>query len=115
MNISHPNILQLLAIEVKPQFNTFSMIAEMMSNGNITSYIRVNKANRLRLVRPLVLTVEQRSLIGVAAEGCRERPSTPPWYWNYSRGYKRRKSIVSVISPFASAVINITSPNLPRS
>jgi len=77
MNISHPNILKLLAVEVKPQANKFSMISEMMTNGNVTNYIRVNKANRLRLVRPLILTAERKSLIGIAAEGRREWSSTP--------------------------------------
>jgi hypothetical protein len=55
MNISHPNILQLLAVEIKPHRHKFSMISEMMTNGNIVEYIRVNKANRLRLVRPSVV------------------------------------------------------------
>lgn len=63
MNISHPNILQLLAVEVKPQDNKFSMIAEMMKNGNINSYIRKQAADRLRLVRPLVFTTGLKSLI----------------------------------------------------
>jgi len=80
MNISHPNILKLLAVEVKPQASNLklSMIAAMMTNGNITEYIRINKANRLRLVRPSVLTVGRKSLIGVAAEGRCKWPSPPP-------------------------------------
>jgi len=78
MNISHPNILKLLAVEVKPRARKFSMIAEMMTNGNITEYICVNKANRLRLVRPLVLTAQRKSLIGVVAEGRRGWSSPPP-------------------------------------
>jgi hypothetical protein len=55
MNISHPNILQLIAVKIKPDTGEFSMISEMMTNGNILSYIRVKKANRLRLVRPLAV------------------------------------------------------------
>ena len=53
MNISHPNVLQLIAveIEIKPHIGNFSMISEMMTNGNIIKYLRVNKADRLRLVR----------------------------------------------------------------
>ena len=51
MNISHPNILKLMAVEIKPETGKFSMISEMMTNGNILSYIHFKKANRLRLVR----------------------------------------------------------------
>ena len=79
MYTSHPNILRLLAVEVKPQAHKFSMVSELMTNGNITNYIRVNKANRLRLVRPMALTTERGTLIGVAAEGRCKRPSIPPW------------------------------------
>ena len=55
MNISHPNILQLIAVRMEPRTGDFSMISEMMTNGNIFYYIRDNEANRLRLVRPLVV------------------------------------------------------------
>jgi hypothetical protein len=55
MNISHPNILQLLAVKINPETGRFSTISKMMTNGNILDYIRVNKANRLRLVRPLII------------------------------------------------------------
>jgi hypothetical protein len=51
MNISHPNILQLLAVDIEPDVVKFSMISEMMTNGNILDYIRGNETNRLRLVR----------------------------------------------------------------
>ena len=55
MHISHPNILQLLAVEIKPHHRKFSLISEMMENGNVLDYIRVNRANRLRLVRPSIV------------------------------------------------------------
>ena len=52
MNVSHPNILQLIAVEIEIKVHTgsFSMVSEMMTNGNILKYIRVKKADRLRLV-----------------------------------------------------------------
>ena len=55
MNTSHPNILPLIAVKIKPEAGKFSMISEMMTNGNILGYIGENKANRIRLVRPLVV------------------------------------------------------------
>ena len=51
MNTSHPNILKLIAVKIKPETGKFSMILEMMAGGDILKYIRVNKANRLCLVR----------------------------------------------------------------
>ena len=51
MNTSHPNILKLIAVKIKPETGKFSMILEMMMNGNILDYIKVKKANRLHLVR----------------------------------------------------------------
>lgn len=48
--MSHRNVLRLLAVEIKPEAGEFSMISEMMMNGNIMNYIRTKKANRLRLV-----------------------------------------------------------------
>ena len=51
MNISHPNLLKLIAVKIKPETGKFSMISEMMMNGNILNYIKIKKANRLRLVR----------------------------------------------------------------
>ena len=57
MNIYHPNILQLIAVKIKPGTCGFSMISEFMANGNILNYIRVNEANRLRLVRPLAANI----------------------------------------------------------
>ena len=50
MNISHPNILRLIAVDIDPLTNKCSMISEMM-NGNIREYIRKNSANRHQLVR----------------------------------------------------------------
>lgn len=50
MNVSHPNILKLIAVEIKPNDMKFSMISELMKNGNIMKYIRTKEANRLRLV-----------------------------------------------------------------
>ena len=58
MSISHPNLLQLLAVDADPVSNRCSMISEMMSNGNIKDYIKSNPgtatATRLRLVRKLL-------------------------------------------------------------
>ena len=55
MNISHPNILKLIAVKIKPETGKFSMISEMMTNGSILQYIGNNKANRLRLVYHYVM------------------------------------------------------------
>jgi len=55
MNTSHPNILPLLAVKIKLDTGKFSMISEMMMNGNILHYINNKRANRIRLVRPLVV------------------------------------------------------------
>lgn len=51
MNTSHPNILKLTAVDIDPRNGTFSLISELMLNGNIMGYIRVAKTNRIRLVR----------------------------------------------------------------
>jgi len=50
MNASHPNILRLLAVKIEPKAGKFSMISEMMVNGNILTYINNKKANRTSLV-----------------------------------------------------------------
>ncbi|KAF9642471.1 kinase-like protein, partial [Thelephora ganbajun] len=50
MNVSHPNLLRLIAIDVDPRTGQCSMISEMMMNGNIREYIRKNSANRHRLL-----------------------------------------------------------------
>ena len=52
MHISHPNVLELVAVEYNPETIGLSMISEFMENGNIINYIRTNEANRIRLVRP---------------------------------------------------------------
>ena len=54
MGISHPNILQLVAVEIK---HDTGVVSKMTTNGNILDYNNVNKANRLRLVRSLVVNV----------------------------------------------------------
>ena len=51
MNASHQNVLGLIAVDINPQNGTFSLISELMVNGNIMDYIRVAKTNRIRLVR----------------------------------------------------------------
>jgi len=51
MSFSHPNILELIAVDVNPLTGRYSMISEMMMNGNIKEYIRKNPVNRHRLVR----------------------------------------------------------------
>ncbi|KAF9642475.1 hypothetical protein BDM02DRAFT_2092823 [Thelephora ganbajun] len=51
MHTSHPNVLELIAVDIDPQTGTFSMISELMVNGNIMEYIRAREANRIRLVR----------------------------------------------------------------
>ena len=50
MNASHPNILRLVAVKIKPSARKFSMISELMANGNVLGYIKDKKANRIRLV-----------------------------------------------------------------
>lgn len=52
MHASHPNLLKLIAVDIDPRTGALSMISEMMDNGNITDYIRIKEANRLRLVGP---------------------------------------------------------------
>ena len=55
MSLSHPNILQLAAVQINPDARTFSSISEMMKNGNAIHYIYGKKANKIRLVRPCVV------------------------------------------------------------
>ena len=50
MHTSHPNVLKLIAVDIGPENRDFSMISEFMVHGNIVEYIRVNEANRIRLV-----------------------------------------------------------------
>ena len=59
MSVSHPHLLQLIAVNIDPHTGECSMISEMMMNGNIRNYIRKNSANRLQLVRkPLSCTTD---------------------------------------------------------
>ena len=51
MNVSHPHLLQLIAVDINHLTGQCSMISDMMENGNIGEYIRKNSANRHRLVR----------------------------------------------------------------
>ena len=51
MNTRHPNVLELLGVNIDPRNETLSMISELMENGNIMDYLRTNEANRIRLVR----------------------------------------------------------------
>ena len=53
MSVSHPNLLQLIAVDIDPRSGQCSMISEMMKE-NIRDYISQNSANRLRLVRVLL-------------------------------------------------------------
>ena len=55
MNMSQPNIHELLAAKIKPKARRFSMITEMMTNGNILLCIGKTRANRIRLVRALAI------------------------------------------------------------
>ena len=58
MHASHSNILELIGVNVDPQNGTFSLISEFMVNGNIMDYIRVNEANRIRLVSVISTTCD---------------------------------------------------------
>ena len=55
MHTSHPNVLELIAVDLNPQNGAFSLISELMVNGNIMDYIRVTEANRIRLVRDFLI------------------------------------------------------------
>ena len=55
MNTRHPNVLELLAVNIDPQSGALSMVSELMEHGNIMDYIRVNEANRIHLVRHFCL------------------------------------------------------------
>lgn len=58
MNMSHPNIHQLIAVKMKPRAGEFSMIAKMMKNGNILNYIEKNQANRIQLLEDVASGLE---------------------------------------------------------
>ena len=53
MSLPHQHLLQLIAVDFDPLANQYSMISEMMFNGDIKKYISNNPAtlNRLCLVR----------------------------------------------------------------
>ena len=53
MRVSHPHLLQLIAVDIDPHSSQCSMVSEMMKNGNIKDYISDSEANRLQLVREL--------------------------------------------------------------
>jgi len=55
MNTRHPNVLGLLAVNIDPESEALSMVLELMENGNIMDYIRMNEANRVCLVRHFCL------------------------------------------------------------
>ncbi|KAF9781214.1 kinase-like domain-containing protein [Thelephora terrestris] len=65
MNMSHPNIHQLTAVIIKPDAREFSMVSEMMKNGNILIYTKRNKANRIRLVVDIARGLEYLHKSGV--------------------------------------------------
>ena len=60
MGVSHPNILQLVAVEIK---HDTGVVSKMTTNGNILDYNNVNEADRLRLVRSLVVTAVPENLV----------------------------------------------------
>jgi hypothetical protein len=80
MGASHPNVLGPIAINIDPQKRTVSLISELAVNGNIMDYVRVTKANRIRLVRdpPLQLTLPQLFQVGRRYE----RFTIPSQMWN---------------------------------
>ena len=45
MGISHPHILQLMAVDVDPLSNQCSIILKFMWNGNIKDYIKDDTAD----------------------------------------------------------------------
>lgn len=53
--MSHPNVHRLIAVKINPEAGKFSMISEMMTNGNIINYINKKEADRIRLVRASVI------------------------------------------------------------
>ena len=58
MHASHPNISELIGVNVDPQNGTFSLISEFMDSGNIMDYVRVNEANRIRLVSAIYTALD---------------------------------------------------------
>ena len=60
MNTSHRNVLPLIGVKINPDAGEFSMISEMMTNGNMVHYISENRANRICLVRQSVINPSSR-------------------------------------------------------
>ena len=50
MNLSHPNVLNLIGVPDTFRDGRFSMVSEWMVNGNILEYVRANAGNHLSLV-----------------------------------------------------------------
>ena len=48
-NLSHPNVLTLIAVSETLEEGRFSMVSEWMGNGNIVKYVRNNASNHLQL------------------------------------------------------------------
>lgn len=51
-------VVGLLAVDIDSQNGTFSLTSELMINGNIVEYIRVNKVDRIRLVSLNLSTID---------------------------------------------------------
>lgn len=65
MNMSHPNILKLIAVDINPHTMRLSMISEMMANGHIMNYIKKNRANRLNLLKDVADGLQYLHGVGV--------------------------------------------------
>lgn len=93
MHTSHPNVLELIAVDMNPQNATFSLISEFMVNGNIMGYIRVAETNRIRLVRyflSLVVVYTNDPEVG----RCCERVTLPSQMRNYPWRFERCKFVI---------------------
>jgi hypothetical protein len=64
-NISHPNILGLIAVDIDSFTGRCSMISELMMNGNIMTFIQHTSVNRIHLVidSPVPLPLSDSQLI----------------------------------------------------
>ena len=49
-NVSHPNILTLIAVDIDDRTKQCLMVSELMAKGNIFNFIQCNPVNRVRLV-----------------------------------------------------------------
>lgn len=65
MNMSHPNVHQLIAVKIKPSAGKFSMVSELMTNGNILNYISKKEANRIHLLEDVARGLEYLHKIGI--------------------------------------------------